>query len=312
MEEKTTHPPEEITPSASKRLSWLWFSIPLLAIITLVIPWHQTNETPSEEEWSAALSILEKEIQPGEGIYVYPTWYAAPWSQIDTLLTSKKMKDRDTLVHAYPLTDLEHLRFPKLWMLAPFPNDLPEPLNDAQKKSDGSNASLFLIEKNVGKTSYDFRKNIQKAAAVRISPEGKETPCRWRKDRHRCDKKLPFTDIRTTVGEVGNTRRDAIAAHAWPDNGTLRITYKDIPLGESLVVGVGMALRSVRKERHTSATLRVLVDGSVLYEQVLSPGDFGWHVKTHQTTPKKATVVFEVSSPEADKRLVYFDAVAVK
>ena len=116
MEKSTTPSPEDSAPSGSTRLSWLWFSIPLLALITLVIPWNQTNQVPTEDDWSAALSILEKEIQPGEGIYVYPTWYAAPWSQIEALLSSKKMKDRDTLIHAHPLTDLERLRFSKIWM----------------------------------------------------------------------------------------------------------------------------------------------------------------------------------------------------
>lgn len=305
-----------LTPAPARsrsrqRLEWLWLLIPVIAVGSLLASLRIEAEVPNTDEWATALGALGGELQPGDVIWVNPTWRTAPWHDMEQVAVEAGIERGHVFLHASPLTPADVARFRRVVIVGRELVDPPANLGAPRILVDTADLTVQVADVTA-EPATDFRAELPSTEVVRVDKAGHETRCPWKGGKHRCDSRN-WTAVRETMAEVGDTRRRCIFAYAYPDDGVLRVRYPAARLGESLTGGAGLLLWAVRKDEGSAVDFRVLVDGESLFEATMPRGDFEWHdfdIDTARYAGKTADVTFEVSAANTYWRQMCFDAVA--
>lgn len=307
----TPERPAERPPPRRSRRRWLWLLIPLIAVGSWLAEVHIEGSIPPAGSWSAAVELLRGQLSPGDGVWVNPTWAAAPWADLEAAAVERGLRPGHFILHVDPLTAADLVRFRRVFVVGRPAGALPDVAAAPETLLEAPDLVVQRVHLEATPVT-DFRDGLADASAVRSEPGGRRTPCRWTGDRHTCDGHA-WTAVRELVAEVGNTRRRCIWAYAYPDGGTLRVTHAGAKLGRTLAGGVGLTLWAVRHDEGSPVDFRVLIDGQEAWSATMPRGDFTWHemaIDTSARAGQTADVVFEVSAAHTFWRQMCYDAVA--
>ena len=288
---------------------WPGFLICLMAIVFFA---HELSlhENTGEKKWDAALTHLNAEVLPEDGLLVSPPWHSYPGKELEEILI--KSGHDGHILHTSPLTELDISRFPRIWVLSPTKEDIPPLLSSCQFIEGISPVSLCLWQRTIRPPVFDFIARLNAAKVHRIGKRKNKINCTWKKDRHRCKTSKRMYDIRAFVGEVGDTRRKAIFAHPYPSDGQLNIRYPKSTRGETLTISYGNALRGVRMKQGSPVEFRVFVDDELLHESTVPIDDFSWNTVELRipSGEKKCEYRFEITASNSSWRHFFFDGAA--
>ena len=298
-------------PAASHRRAWLWLLIPLVAVGSWIAELRIEASIPPASSWAAAVELLGRSLEPGDAVWVNPTWAAASWTDLESAAVERGLERGRFILHASPLTAVDVARFKHVYIVGEPAGSLPSNLSPPETLLE---APALVVQRAdvTAPVATDFRAALPDATVDRVGAEGGRIPCRWSGDRHTCDGRW-WTAVRERMSEVGFTRRSCIWAHAFPDHGVLRVRYPGATLGKVLTGGVGLTLWTVRQDNGSPVVFRALIDGEPVWETTMPRGDFAWHemaVDTSGRSGQTADVTFEVSADSTYWRRVCFDAVA--
>lgn len=291
-----------------KGYRWVWLAIPIAACISLALQWHTESKTPEATDWDPVLAHLDANINLHDGVLVSPEWHASPWITLETSMRSAGHPG--TFLHANPLTPMDLVRFPRIWIILPRGGEAPDGLESCETIELDSSIRLCLWNRIDSEPHFDFREKLSEAKVFRTRKKGHKIACSWKEDRHKCKTSKRMYDIRSQVGEVGDTRREALFAHPYPSRGTLNLVYDSVEGGESLSVGYGLGLRGVRMTKGDEILLRVLVDDALFWETTIPRDDFSWRVVNLPLEGKsrKRKYTFQISSEDVSWRHFFVDA----
>lgn len=312
--EGTAGMPHATTPERARGRwrPWAWLLIPALAIGSWLVELRIERSLPPDASWAAAVEALRSELQPGDGVWVNPTWAAAPWADLEAAAVERGLPRGRFLLHASPLLAADLARFGRVFVVGRPAPELPP---NAGPPGTVLEAEDLVVQRVpvLSRPVTDFRAALPDAQVERVEPGGRRTPCRWSGDRHVCDGRA-WTAVREVMAEVGDTRRRCVWGYAFPDRGVLRITHRGAKLGKTLTGGVGLTLWAVRHNEGAPVDFRVLVDGEQVWQATMPRGDFSWHeldVDTSAKVGRTADVVFEIRSDHTYWRQMCYDAVAL-
>lgn len=294
-------------PGAGRR-AWLWLLIPVIAVASWLAELAIEAAVPPAASWEAAVDVLAEQLQPGDAVWVNPTWAAASWAELERVAMERGLPRGRFVLHSAPLVPSDVARFKRVFIVGRPAADLPPILSEPETLLSAPNLVVQRATVNVTPAT-DFRAALADAHVERTTPGGPRMTCRWSSDRHTCDGRW-WTEVRERMTEVGDTRRSCIWAHAFPDGGVLRIRYPAVTLGTVLSGGVGLTLWTVRQDNGSPVSFRALVDGDVVWEATMPRGDFSWHEMHVDTSPGTADVTFEIRADNTYWRRVCFDAVS--
>lgn len=295
-------------PRDKKGYRWIWLAIPIAACLSLALQWHTESKTPESSDWEPVLAHLDANINLHDGVLVSPDWHTSPWATLE-----KSMRNAGhpgTFIHAHPLTTMDTLRYPRIWVILPRGGEVPTTLESCENIALESPVRLFLCNRIGSEPLFDFREKLSDAKVFRTRKKGHKISCSWKKDRQKCKTSKRMYDVRSQVGEVGDTRREALFAHPYPSHGTLNLVYDSVKGGETLSVGYGLALRGVRMEKGGDILLRILVDDVPLWETIIPRDDFSWNGVNLPLEGKdrKRNFTFQISSEDVEWRHFFVDA----
>lgn len=300
--------PEAVSEPRPSRRPWLWLALPLVAVLALAMTLRPAE--PSQAAWQSAVDALT-ELRPGDAIWVHPVWEAAPWSALESVALSAGLPRGQVFLHADRLTTADVARYRRVWLVGRASDPVPEALGGvAETVAEQGGVRVAVADVPTARLRTDFLAVLGSAHSERATVEGRVTPCRWDKDRFRCDAR-DWTQVRPVMAEVGGTRRRCVYGQPDPDRGVLRVRFPAARLGDRLAGGVGLNLWANRHEEGSDVRFVVRVGGDVLVDERLPRGDFTWHTFDVDTSGRgKADVTFEVSAESTAWRQTCWDAVA--
>ena len=267
------------------------------------------DRTPMPEEWSTILEPIQNEVLPSDGIVLLPGWHTYPGESLGPILEGAGHNGH--LIRATPLTMLDTARYPRIWLILAGGEDIPPLLRNCTTQAETSNLSVCIWTNPTTLPKFDAIAELQGATVIR-KENGKKNgkACSWEEDRHRCQTAKRMYDVRSYVGEVGNTRRKAIFAHPYPSKGSLQLNYSlKAPL-MSLRFSYGNALRGVRMEDGSSVRVRLTLDDKELFTDEVGIEDFSWKTKTLKFQAKPGqNLRFDVEAEDASWRHFFIDAI---
>ena len=298
------HPNDLSRPSP-----WFWLLIPLAGLGLWWMEMEIWDRTPAPEEWSTVLEPIKENVLPTDGVVLLPGWHEYPGPLLSAALEGAGHDGH--LIRATPLTMLDTARYPRVWLILVGGEDIPPLLRNCAPEVETPNVSVCLWSNPTTLPKFDAIAEL-KNARVERKERGKTAgkSCTWEEDRHRCQTAKRMYDVRSYVGEVGNTRRKAIFAHPYPSKGSLQVNYSlQAPL-MSLRFSYGNALRGVRMEDGTSVRVRLTLDDKELFTDEVAIDDFGWKTKTLKFQAKPGqNLRFDVEAEESSWRHFFIDAI---
>jgi len=300
-----------VTDETGKSLQTNRFIGGLVAILAVIFLLHEWTlaESPADSDWEPALSHLNKELLPEDGILISPTWHAYPGKKIGPFLS--RAGHDGHLLHADPLTLLDISRYPRIWVLTP-QGEVPPLLQTCQSIEGVSPVGLCLWQRDIRAPLVDFIDKLPQAKVHRSGKRKNIIKCDWKKKRHQCKTSKRMYDVRAFVGEVGDTRRHSIFAHPYPSNGKLEILYRKLRRGDTLTVSYGNALRGVRMNQGAPVVFSVFVDDELIHEAQIEIDDFTWNTVELRVPSgdKTCDYRFVVTSDDSSWRHFFFDGAA--
>ena len=280
----------------------------LLGFAVLEVTAHAVTRggVAPRQDWRAAASFVRAQWRPRDLLVAAPTW-------ADPVLR-EVLGDRIDLAMEGRSDDA---RYERLWAVS---------VRGARPREAGSRAPAFskqfgkvtLMRWELGKSPvrYDFVEHLREAE-VTLVRRGKTFACGLQ--RHPAPRggglgfgTLPPTErfdcgLRSTtwVAPVVLEDLDLSARHCiyTPPAGhePLRVTFRDVPLGERIVFYGGLYYEHERMREGGPVLARVLVDGNELGKMTHRDGD-GWKRLTLPTRGGRGDVTVEVSAEKSRQR----------
>jgi hypothetical protein len=262
---------------------------------------------PSDESWEAASAFVRARYQPTDRIVAAPAW-------VDPIVRGH-LGDLLSLRMAAP-SDLAGID--RVWELSirgASTRDEPPAL---EEDFDGVRVRMWSI--STDDVLYDFVEEVEHAQVELLGPDGSQV-CPWMStrpargglghgpmtpsERFICDPRRPWLWVGATVlADLELRPRRCIWQHpAGAD--PVRVTFRDTPLGERLVIHGGVDYNSERRRAHGPVILRVWIDDRLAGELVHQDGD-GWSgidIDTSEWGPERAVVRFETTAKDPSARL---------
>lgn len=296
-----------------------WLLIPLLGLVESALHGVFRNQAPTADEWARLAEVLQRIRQPGDVIIVAPRW-AEPLAR--RALGEAVMPLRD-LARA----DLSDYR--DALELSVLDEDAAELASFAEVARH--EAEPFRIRRlrnpRHEPTVYQFDDNVHPdRLSVAEVVDGLETPCpftarapssagglgghaTYPRARFVCSGgRSAFVGV-TVIDDAAYRPRRCIFAHPVP-GGTLRLRFKDVPIGGAIQGYAGLPFLIFRDGVGTPVTLRAYLDGQLsgrsVHRDEAGFSGFRWALGGH--SPRRGEVVFEVESADARAREFCFTA----
>jgi len=292
------------------RVSWLVFLVALVEVVGIVVI---RTRVPEEDDWERAAAFVDDAFEDGDTIVGAPDW-------ADPLLR-EHLGDRIPLSHA-GRSDLAP--FERLWELSIRGHrSLWAPEDEPELDRVFGRVRVRRWDLGPSPVVFDLTSRIEEATVTR-GPRR----CTWRRrgpqggglgrgplwpgEHHFCGPE-PWMLVGETVNEDLELRpRHCVWQHPAANEEPVRTTFRNVPLGERVVLYAGIYYEHERMREHGPATVRVLQGDTELGHLTHQDGD-GWErleAETHPLDPERThgDLTVEVTSPLPHLRTVCWSA----
>jgi hypothetical protein len=252
---------------------------------------------PSVRDWTAAAANVRAGFRPGDLIVAAPAW-ADPIMRL-------KLGD---LVPQTAAGRMDAARYGRIWEIAQRGARSPDTAGaNAVETARFGALTVRSWEKPATQVAFDFLAEWRKASMSIVRGDGVEVPCSLRADRFQC----AGAALGPELLEIDTTLRNALATDP-VEGATLVLDYKDVPLGNEIVVAAGLHNVWLRKAGDGTVRLRVLVDGAELgsVAATSASGFARLRIDTGARAGQSATVRFAITVDRAASRHFGFAAEA--
>ena len=265
-------------------------------------------------DWHAAESLVSEQWRDGDTIAVAPAWLDASLRQHLTGRIGLADAGRSDLALAE-----------RLWVLSARGRASPwAPLRPPDFEEQ---AGAFLVQRwDLGPSPvrYDLTGNIEQAEVFRG-----DRRCTWQRrsaaggglgqgimnpaERHFCGPEAWLFVGESVVEDLELQPRHCIWQHPPPPGETIRTVYRNIPLGERVVLDAGIYYEHERMREHGPVSVRVLVGDVAIGTLTHQDGD-GWErieapvPEALRASGARGDVTIEVSSPNPFMRTLCWQA----
>ena len=293
-----------------------WLLLLGLAVAEVVALGVREQRVPSEKDWSAAAEHVRAALRPDDAITVAPSW-------ADPLLRLY-LGDRMSLRVA-GRSDLA--AFTRLWVLSIRGARAPDaPDREPDEAHTFGRVRVERYDLGPSPVLFELADQLPKARVERRF-DGVDKPCPWGnfsptpfhgglgqgvaapRQRFDCsqDGRYWLWVGITTIEALDLSPRRCIWTH--PQGGEpISVSYRDVPLGERLVLHGGLDYHDERDQVRGSVLLRVLLDGRELTTFTHRDGDgmTNWEINLKEklggNLPARGELRFEVSAPAPERR----------
>lgn len=285
-----------------------------IAVIEIIGHFVVRSRVVPEADWRAAATFVRAERREGDRVVVAPAW-ADPVLRVH-------FRDLISLRDA-AAPDLD--RYTRLWVVSIRGHRSPlEPRREPHLDRSFGAVRVRRFGLGPSRTLYDFVDHLAEAE-VALEREGRSEPCRyqrrapvgpgglaagpmWPAERFQCDASRPWLWVGETVlTDLELEPRRCIWQHP-AGKEPIRTTFRDVPLGDRLVVHGGIHYYQERDLGRAPVRLVIRVDGEPIGEMIHRDGD-GWK-RIEARTPARAhgEVTFEVTANDPHLRTFCWSA----
>jgi len=296
-------------PKAGRKLdlaAWVWVLVAGVATFELVAHALIERAIPTDQSWEAASSFVRARYQPSDRIVGAPSW-------VDPIVRSE-LGDLLSLRRAAP-SDLAGIdRIWEVGIRGATTRTEPPALEE-----EFGRVRVRMWPVTTDRVVYDFVEEVRDAEVELVRSDEAKT-CPWMKvragegglgrgpmapsERFVCDPDRPWLWVAATVlADLDLQPRRCIWQHP-AGTDPVRVTFRNVPLGERLVIRGGIDYFSERRRIFGPVTLRVFVDDRLAAELVHDDGD-GWsgiEVDTSALGLDRAVVRFESTAQDPSAR----------
>jgi len=257
----------------------------------------QHGSAPAPQEWRALAEKLRAERKGDE-----PVLFAPAWSEPVARLHLGEQIELELLL----LSDVD--RHARVWEVSSRGARHPW-LAGSRPTRDFAFGPLKLAlhEKRAQRVTFDFTREIRRARVEKVSGEEAQR-CAWEGKRFTCDSGARWNWVGPHIAEVGHRPYRCIYAHA-VDHQVMRISFRAVPVGKTLVGYTGIDDFESRKLSKKSVTLTVKLGDRTL-GAIRHDSSWPWRRFSLETgaTGERQVVAFEVSTEGAFARTFCFAA----
>lgn len=314
---------DETTPRARTRwLRALQAGALLTAIGLGVVPFAadavREGRAPTDAGVNAATRAIRASFRAGDAVVVVPSWYTLPWRALERMGPGTDAWPYPALLLSEDLDVLDVLTHRRLWVLTGFDRAADAPELVAGALSGRVEVPLQVDDGHVAVARYDVAgveplKRLSRDAAELVvrrgPPGGKMTACKWRGDRHRCNRD-GVLDLHREDRVVARHTVDWFMAVPGDGGEALEIDWPKLPAGGNwLFVRAGWTQQAVREPAGSSTTLTIFVDGKVADTVELPPQRYELERRAVRLdSDKPVTVTLRVQADELDARELMLEA----
>lgn len=297
------------------RGSALWLGLVALAVMELVAHFVVRARVVPDEDWRRAAEVVRDGYQPGDLVVAAPYW-------ADPVLR----RELGDLLSLEDVGRSDMAQYRRLWALSirgHRPEDAPPSTPDFEQAVGGVTVLRWTVPGDG--VLYDFTENIADAEVVRVE-NGVEIPCQWADDRrpmggglgrgpvtpgarHRCDPRRRWLWVGATLNDDMEMQpRYCVWQHP-QGNEPIRATFRDVPLGDRLVLYADIYYEHQRMQEHGPVMVSIKVEGREIGRLTHNDGD-GWKRLVAYTSElgERADVSIEVTAPEPHLRTLCWAA----
>ena len=262
-----------------------------------------------QEDWAAAAEVVREGWQEGDLLVAAPEW-------ADPLMRQ----------HAGDLLSLEDVgrsdtaQYSRLWAMSAR-GHRPAEAPDAAATFEREVGRVRVLRWDLPGDGviYDFTEHVRDAEVVMVQ-DGVDRPCSWVNEhrphggglgrgpimpggRHRCDPRRGWLWVGTTIQDDLSLRpRWCVWQHP-AGREPIRATFRDVPLGDRLVLYGDIYYEHERMEEHGPVMVSVKVEGREVGRLTHRDGD-GWKRLVTYTDDlgERGDVSIEVFAPDPDLR----------
>jgi hypothetical protein len=267
---------------------------------------------PTRADWLAARDHIRQEFRPGDGIRVEPVWMREGASIVAPLdpKTSEPPSTIDLTTPADPYFVVRHKR---LWLVSALDrNALPSSWEGVTLQGRTTIGDSLVVSRYGAPTSpieTELLSLLSTANVVRLAPGQPPRQCNWREGTHKC-RGRSWEDVRIRFAEVAGSPRRCIVLHPYPDGGTLRLSFDEVPLSNSILLRSGLTLEAARRAEGSDVGVVVTVNGEERLQWQEPRNGWKWAdhwVDTQSINGMTATIQIDVTALEEEFRDVCLD-----
>ncbi|MFT7625815.1 MAG: hypothetical protein ACI9WU_005006 [Myxococcota bacterium] len=259
---------------------------PSVAIVSLVVvvglsTWslaaavNAGPDTPTLDQWDGARAYLAERWQDGDGVRVHPFWLREASGALATL--DQATLPPEHLDLGWPADAVWAAQRGRVWVVSAMDRDdavLPQGDVDLDETLPGGIRVRRVVMAD-NPVLFDLSNRLGEARVTREGPGGGLRRCVWRNGRHDCRGKH-WENVRTDWVEVGGAPRSCIILHPYPDNGTVRLRFDNLPAGAGVLLRSGFTLESARNENGSDAVLSVRLGDDEVLRRVEPQNAWAW------------------------------------
>lgn len=295
-----------------RRRGALWLVPLALAVVEAAGHFVVQARVVPEEDWAQAAEVVRAEWQPGDLVVAAPAWTDP--------LVRRELGDLLTLEDA-GRSDLA--QYARLWTLSARghrPEEAPPQAPELDRQVGRIRVLRWDLEPEP--VRYDFAEHVAEAR-VTIGRADEQRVCPWRRsgrpqggglgagpivppERHVCDPRRSWLWVGATIqDDLDLQPRYCIWQHPAGGDEEIRATFRDVPLGERLVLYGDVYYEHERHEEHGPVHVAVYVGDEAIGRMVHRDGD-GWkRMEASTDVPgagARGDVTIEVTAPNPNLR----------
>ncbi|MFW5920588.1 MAG: hypothetical protein ACOCUS_02020 [Polyangiales bacterium] len=320
MTDPTPARPDSSSGPSLAEPRWWWLGLLALAAVEVVGHFVIQSRVPPMDDWRDAAALVRIEHGETDAVSVAPSWADPLMRQVAGDVVSLRQAGRSDLAP-----------WDRLWVLSIRGHRSPE-APDVEPDLERRFGRVTVRRYPLGPSPalYDFVEHVREARVTRATPKGEE-PCPWQRrsprggglgegamwpsDRFVCDPRRAWLWVgRTVVEDLEYQPRTCIRQHP-QGRRPIRTTFRDVPLGERIVLYAGLYNRHERdRDGRRPVYVRVLVDGIEVGRMEHRDGD-GWKRMEALSTAdsslsgrERGDVTIEVTAPKPHHRSLCWSA----
>lgn len=254
--------------------------------------------------WEAASAFVLPNLQPGDAITTYPEWDRTGFPSLEP--------KSEFMLHRDPILAEDLQKTERLWIITPTDRrdealaalPFPSPKPTLEQREGIVTVMLFSVPEELH-WELELAVLLDKAI-VEHGDRDKLAGCKgFDKQRQtwRCPQRGRVSLEERDMGKSARTCLE-VAFGKEKSSNTTRITFKDVPLGQTLRLRAGWSLESLRKKRERPGELswEVTVGGKSLEARTFETTD-AWHLFELDTSSLqgKQDVVLEFHATSPDR-----------
>lgn len=241
-----------------------------LAVWSVAVQRGEMANAPSDRDWTEAQQIVRDGWQDGDVLRVAPYWADSARAGLFELEFNP----------AREMEEAELYMYERVWILADREHaddavaELPNGWTIAERWEPNGRTDVLLLDvPEPSHVLYDMVTSIRDAQVSVQHGEARSDCSLFRRGGWHCDRIDRFLNVTPSVEETGGSLHRCLYTSPWPEQGTLRILWPEVPLGARLDGNVGNTMPAIRAERGSDVRVSLLINDQLVHEQVFGKWD---------------------------------------